>query len=187
MPDIPPAKNDPLRIIASYIAGVPSGSFFNYFQLLEADFHTLLGSIYWDNYLWMKARWEAIGNKTAPGNCWLPWKLRWTVVPYTNRIVHFNHEWPTKFRSKPVDRRGNNLKICIERERDGERDRAHCLHNCTRAFSLFNCISETRHKSRLCIFKSKSFSFGPSLKITFVLPGSMCEDLLNKQCRCCTI
>ena len=39
------------------------------------------------------------------------------LVPYKNRSVHFNHDWATKFRSKPVDRRGNTLKYA-SRERE---------------------------------------------------------------------
>lgn len=42
------AKNNSKNVVC-YIAGVPIGSFFNYFQLLQAGFHTLLGPIYWDN------------------------------------------------------------------------------------------------------------------------------------------
>ena len=108
------------------------------------------------------------------------------LVPYTNRSVHFNHEWATKFRSEPVDRRGNNLKICIARKRDGERDRVHCLNNCTRAFSTLSRKPGTSHAF---VFSNRSCFrlLDPSLKFTFVLPGSMCEDLLNKQRRCCAI
>ena len=39
------AKNNCKNVVC-YIAGVPIESFFNYFQLLQADFHTLLGPIY---------------------------------------------------------------------------------------------------------------------------------------------
>lgn len=39
------AQNNSKNVVDN-IAGVPSGSFFNYFQLLEADFHTLLGPVY---------------------------------------------------------------------------------------------------------------------------------------------
>lgn len=78
-------------------------------------------------------------------------------------------------RSKQVDHHGNNLKTCIERERnrERERERARSLHNCTEALSLFKFISEARHKSRLCVFKSKSFSFARSISKIYLCPSRL--------------
>lgn len=78
-------------------------------------------------------------------------------------------------RSKQVDHHGNNLKTCIERERSRERGResARSLHNCTEALSLFKFISEARHKSRLCVFKSKSFSFARSISKIYLCPSRL--------------